>query len=168
MKRKQNGAGGKHETVCGDAREGKLSAMMEPKQKLMSEGPGDLRRKIFREIRDLDEVISVEEIDLLEKQAMKERLTEMKSTEVEETQLLLGVELLGGHQLGPEASKRRVISLCLKLELSKEIRRTVSEIFWPSQGATAEESVEESKTKQRHDVTTLCSQCVCSFTSWTT
>ena len=29
-------------------------------------------------------------------------------------------------------------------------------------------SVEESKTKQRHDVTTLCAQCVCSFTSWTT
>ena len=30
------------------------------------------------------------------------------------------------------------------------------------------QTVAESKTKQRHDVTTLCTQCVCSFTSWTT
>ena len=54
-------------------------------QKLMSEAPEDLRRKILQEMRDLDERISVEEIDLLEKkQAMMELLTERRSTEVEE------------------------------------------------------------------------------------
>ena len=37
-------------------------------------------------------------------------------------------------------------------------------VLEPSSATT----VEESKTKQKHDVTTLCTQCVCSFTSWTT
>ena len=50
----------------------------------MSEAPEDLRRKIFQDIRGLDERISVEEIDLLEKmQAMRELLKERRSTQVE-------------------------------------------------------------------------------------
>ena len=45
----------------------------------------NLRGTIFQEIRDLDDRISVEEIDLLEKkQVMKEMLKERRSTEVEE------------------------------------------------------------------------------------
>ena len=55
------------------------------KQKLTSGAPRDLRRKIFQEIRDLDERISGEEIELLDqKQAMKEMLKERRCTEVEE------------------------------------------------------------------------------------
>ena len=64
-------------------RQGKLLAMMERQQKLTGEGPENLRNKILQEIRDPDERISVEEIDLREKkQVMKEMLKERKSTEV--------------------------------------------------------------------------------------
>ena len=56
-----------------------------PEAQLMSEALGDLRGKICQEISDLDERISVEEIDLVEKnQVMKELLKERRSTEVEE------------------------------------------------------------------------------------
>ena len=60
-------------------------AMMERKQKLMSGAPGELRGKMFQEMKVLEERISAQEIDLLEKhQAMKELLKERRSTEVEE------------------------------------------------------------------------------------
>ena len=66
-------------------RQGKLLAMMERKQKLMSGAPEDLRENIFQESRVLDERISAEEVDVLEKkQAMKELLKERSRTEVEE------------------------------------------------------------------------------------
>ena len=62
-----------------------LLAMMERKQKLMGEAPEDLRGKIFQAIRDLDERISFEEIDLLEKkQVMEEMLKGRRSTDVGE------------------------------------------------------------------------------------
>ena len=70
--------------VCGvSAAHRKLLAMMERKQKLMSGAQEDLRGKIFQELRFLDETISAEEIDLLEKkQAMMELLK--GSAQVEE------------------------------------------------------------------------------------
>ena len=68
-----------------NGRHGKLLAMMELKQKLMSGAPEDLRGRFSRRVRVLDERISVEEIDLLEKkQAMKELLKERRRTEEEE------------------------------------------------------------------------------------
>ena len=42
-------------------RQGKLLAMMERKQNLISEAPEDLRTRIFQEIRDLDEKMSGED-----------------------------------------------------------------------------------------------------------
>ena len=76
-------------------RQGKLLAMMEPKKNLMSEAPEDLRNLIFQEIRDLDEKISGEEVELLErKRILEELLKEGRNAEVEEErelQLLLEV-----------------------------------------------------------------------------
>ena len=66
-------------------RQGKLLAMMERKKKLMSGAPEHLRGKIFQDIRVLDESISAQKVDLLEKtQAMKELLKERWNTEVKE------------------------------------------------------------------------------------
>ena len=52
-----------------NARQAKLLAMMEPKEKLVSEAPEDLRKKTFQEVRDLDEKISGKEMELLEMKA---------------------------------------------------------------------------------------------------
>ena len=41
--------------------------MMERKKSLLSEAPEDLRQQICQEIRELDERISGEELELLEK-----------------------------------------------------------------------------------------------------
>ena len=54
-------------------RQGKLLAMMERKRNLMSEAPEDLGKQIFREIRDLDEKISEEEMELLERERASQR-----------------------------------------------------------------------------------------------
>ena len=65
--------------------QGKYLAVMERKQNLMSEAQEDLRKKIFQEIRDLDEKISGEELELLEKkQIMGEMSKERRIAEVEE------------------------------------------------------------------------------------
>ena len=48
-------------------RQGKLLAVMDRNRNLTSEAPEEPRKKVFHEIRDLDEKISGEEMELLEK-----------------------------------------------------------------------------------------------------
>ena len=62
----------------------KLVSMMERKQRLIGEVP-ERREKFCQEIGVLDDRISAEEMELLEKrQAMEEPLKERRKTEVEE------------------------------------------------------------------------------------
>ena len=82
--------------------------MMERKQHLRSDAPEALRRKIFQEIRDLDERVSAEEIDLLErKQVMEEMLRERewRSTDVEEGKDTVIVWRWGHSDIGSWVSK---------------------------------------------------------------
>ena len=66
-------------------RHGKLLAKMERKQNLMSKAPEDLRKKMFQEVRDLDEKISGEEIGLLEKnQILDKKQIQRRSAETDE------------------------------------------------------------------------------------
>ena len=72
----------------------------------MSGAQEDPRGKIFQELRFLDERISAEEIDLLEK---KQAMTELLKGSGE-ARLLLGAGLPGCQQLSLEAPQRRVVS----------------------------------------------------------
>ena len=104
-------------------RQRQLLAMMERKQK----SPENLWRMIFQEIRVLDERISAEDFDLLEKkQAMKGLLKERRCTEVEEWR----DTVVGGSgvtrvvaALGLEAPNRRVIPFSPKWEFNKVWRK---------------------------------------------
>ena len=62
-----------------------LMATMERKQKLMRGAPDKFRETFCQEIKDLDERISAEEVELLvkKKKVMRELLKEKKRTNVE-------------------------------------------------------------------------------------
>ena len=76
--------------------------------------------------------------DLLEKKQVMQKLKEMRSTEVEEWRdtVVAGVGQLGWQQLGLEAPKRRVISVCPPWEIVQRVKRrvgsscTASEQHW--------------------------------------
>ena len=90
----------------------------------MSEALGGFSEKTFLGIRDVDERISVEEIDLLEKkQVMKELLKERRSTEAEERR----DTVVAGREVTwmAAAPMRRVISSCLRWEFIRKTRRRV-------------------------------------------
>ena len=55
-------------------RQGKLLGMMERKTNLMIDAPEDLRKKIFQEIIGVDEKISGEEMEELERKRILEEM----------------------------------------------------------------------------------------------
>ena len=70
---------------CMSERQRKLLCVMDPKRNLMSEAPEELRTQIFPEIRGLDEKISDEEMELLERRMiLEEWLKEGRNAEVQE------------------------------------------------------------------------------------
>ena len=70
-------------------RQEKLLAMVERKRNLISEAPEDLRKQIFQEIRNLDEKISGDDMEQLERKRILEEMIKG------ELQLLLEVVSLG-------------------------------------------------------------------------